>query len=34
MKIKTIGSDYLIFDDGSMLASEHLRECCESHWLD
>lgn len=34
MKIKHIGDEEIIFDDGSVLCSTHERDCCEWHWLD
>lgn len=34
MKIKHIAEERLIFDDGSVLASAHVQDCCEWHWLD
>jgi hypothetical protein len=33
MKVVTINDEDVIFDDGSVLYSEHDQECCESHYL-
>lgn len=33
-KIIKITSDYLEFDNGIQLMSEHERDCCEDHYLD
>lgn len=34
MKIVEIGDEYLRFDNGCILMSDHEQDCCESHWLD
>ena len=34
MRIKKIGNDYLEFDNGLLMTSDHWTECCESHWAD
>ena len=33
-KVIKIESERLLFDDGSVLYSDHSQDCCESHWLD
>ena len=34
MKVVKIDNDCLVFEDGTLLYSEHDRECCEIHELD
>lgn len=32
MKIKEIGEEYVIFDNGTKMQSIHESDCCEWHW--
>ena len=34
MKIKQVFDDYIVFDNGTILESEHDQDCCESHHVD
>lgn len=34
MKIVEIGDEFLRFDNGICMTSEHYRDCCEWHWAD
>ena len=33
-KVVEVTSDNIIFDNGSILSSEHQQDCCEHHYLD
>lgn len=33
LKVVEVGSDFLIFDNGIKLKSEHDQDCCENHYL-
>lgn len=33
LKVVKVGSDFLEFDNGMVLASYHDQDCCESHYL-
>lgn len=33
LKIVKVTNDYIIFDNGYKLTSEHERDCCEDHYL-
>jgi hypothetical protein len=32
-KLTSIQKDFLLFDDGTKLYSDHQSDCCEHHWL-
>jgi hypothetical protein len=34
LKIVKVGSDFIEFDNGMSLSSNHEPDCCEHHWLD
>jgi hypothetical protein len=34
MKLKTVQEEYIIFDNGTTVTTEHFQECCESHYAD
>lgn len=34
MKVVEINNERIIFEDGTMVYSDHNQDCCESHWLD
>ncbi len=33
-KVTNITKDFIHFDDGSTLSSDHCQDCCENHYLD
>ncbi len=33
-KVKSLNSSEIHFENGLMLSSEHIKDCCESHYLD
>ena len=34
MKVTSVTGDYIVFDDGTILSSDHQQSCCEHHYLD
>lgn len=34
MKLVTIGDEFVVFDNGTTMRSEHYSDCCEWHWAE